>query len=305
MERQKETAFAKINLGLDVLAERPDGYHEVAMIMQTVGICDELEFTVTEPPGIRLRVEPADGGERSTVAGIPDGPANLVWRAAELLMEEAGIKSGLDILLRKRIPAAAGMAGGSSDCAAALRAVNRLFALGLSDRELAERGVRLGADVPYCLTGGTALAEGIGERLTPLPPMPDCSLVIAKPEIGIPTPLIYRNLRLDRLEKHPDIAGMRKAVERGDLDGIAARLGNVLETAAIPLFPEVGRLKRAMTGHGEKGVLMSGSGPTVFAVYAEEETARKAADILRESGFSGQIFVTEPVSGKREGTDGE
>ena len=303
MKQLTHKAYGKINLGLDALAKRPDGYHELAMIMQTVDICDELTFTATEEPGIVLTVEMVsdDSRQQRRLAArqpimVPADQRNLVWRAANLLMEEFQIRQGVKIHLRKRIPVAAGMAGGSSDCAATLKGINRLFGLGLSLTELQERGVKLGADVPYCLLGGTALAEGIGEKLTVLPDMPDCPMVVAKPGIGISTPFVFKHLRVSELESHPDIAGMRRAIEEGSLKGVIDRLGNVLETAAIPHFPIVGELKQAMAELGADGVLMSGSGPTVFGIFPSVDAARKAAKELKEKRLAAQVFVTRPCT---------
>lgn len=302
-------AYGKINLGLDALSKRPDGYHELSMIMQTVDIYDELTFSVTEEPGISLTVEfGTDGGSRLGGAGqrgeeadgqpviIPADQSNLVWRAADLLMKEFDIRQGVSIHLVKRIPVAAGMAGGSSDCAAALKGINQLFDLGLSLTQLQERGVKLGADVSYCLLGGTALAEGIGEKLTVLPDMPDCPMVVAKPATGISTPFVFKQLRVYELESHPDIAGMRRAIEAGDLDGVISRLGNVLETAAIPHFPVVGELKQTMALLGAEGVLMSGSGSTVFGIFSDRLSAEAAATELKDRELAAQVFVTRPCT---------
>ncbi|MBQ4564217.1 MAG: 4-(cytidine 5'-diphospho)-2-C-methyl-D-erythritol kinase [Lachnospiraceae bacterium] len=305
MNQLTRNAYAKINLGLDVLRKRPDGYHELAMVMQTVDICDELTFVVRDEPGIELTVEwSMDGWTKEALEELPKPgesqpvPAdrsNLVWRAAEMLMSEFSVQKGVSIHLVKKIPVAAGMAGGSSDCAATLWGINELFGLGLTGEELQARGVKLGADVPYCVLGGTALAEGIGEILTPLTPMPKCSLVVAKPAVGISTPFVFKQLRLEALREHPDIYGMCEAIKTGDLDGVVERFGNVLETAAIPHYPIVGELKEALAELGAKGVLMSGSGPTVFAVFASEEEAKKAARELTEKALAAQIFVTRPV----------
>ncbi len=305
MNKLKRNAYAKINLGLDALKKRPDGYHELAMVMQTVDICDELTFAVQDEPGIELAVEWSTEGWTDTakenrskpgeVQPVPADRTNLVWRAAELLMNEFGIEKGVSIQLRKKIPVVAGMAGGSSDCAATLLGINELFGLGLTCQELQDRGVKLGADVPYCLLGGTALAEGIGEILTPLPPMPECSLVVAKPAVSVSTPFVFKQLKVNKLEAHPDIAGMCEAICKRDLDGVLARLGNVLETAAIPHFPVVGELKDALWDLGADGVLMSGSGPTVFAIFRSEEGAKAAAGALAETELAAQIFVTKPV----------
>lgn len=305
MNQLTRKAYAKINLGLDALKKRADGYHELAMVMQTVDICDELTFTVKETPGIELYVEwSKDGWTNVTPESflkadegqpVPSDQKNLVWRAADLLMNEFGIKKGVRITLKKRIPVAAGMAGGSSDCAATLHGINELFKLGLSLEELQARGVKLGADVPYCLLGGTALAEGIGEILTPLSPMPECHLVVAKPAVSVSTPFVFKQLRVNELEMHPDITGMCTAIRDNDLDGVISRLGNVLETAAIPHFPVVGDLKKELRRLGADGVLMSGSGPTVFAIFTSEKWAWEAADELKKTGLAAQIFVTRPV----------
>lgn len=310
-------AYGKINLGLDALSKRPDGYHELSMIMQTVDIYDELIFKLSDKPGIRMTEEfrfdtEIDGGEGRMVGNSDDPDSdeaqidlstivradhtNLVWKAANLLMEEFKPEKGVKIHLIKRIPVAAGMAGGSSDCAATLKGLNQLFDLGLSLEELQERGVKLGADVPYCLLGGTALAEGIGEKLTKLPDMPECVLVVAKPSIGIPTPLVFKYLKVYELEEHPDIYGMKTAIEAGDLEGVINRLGNVLETAAIPNFPVVGELKAAMSELGAKGVLMSGSGPTVFGIFPDKSSAEAAAKELKKRELAAQVFVTRPCT---------
>lgn len=305
MNELTRKAYAKINLGLDALKKRPDGYHELAMVMQTVDICDELTFTVKDEPGIALSVEWVtdgwtDAGKASLpkpgeAQPVPADRTNLVWRAADMLMSEFEIEKGVAITLKKAIPVAAGMAGGSSDCAATLMGINELFELGLTREELKERGVKLGADVPYCILGGTALAEGIGEILTPLPPMPECSLVVAKPAVSVSTPFIFKRLRVNELEEHPDIPGMCAAIRERDLDGVISRLGNVLETVAIPHFPVVGELKETLKRLGAAGVLMSGSGPTVFAIYRSREDAKLAAEELKKLDLAAQIYVTQPV----------
>lgn len=220
-------AYAKINLGLDVVRKREDGYHEVRMIMQTVNLYDRIEMDRTEDGVIRTE---------TNLPFVPDGEGNLAWRAAKLLLDEKGIKDGVTIKIRKYIPVAAGMAGGSTDAAAVLVGVNRMFDLGFTKKELMERGVKLGADVPYCIMRGTALSEGIGEILTELPAPPQCHLVIAKPQISVSTKAVYGKLRVNELapEEHPDIDGMMAAIKNGDLDGVIERLGNVLETVTVP-----------------------------------------------------------------------
>lgn len=286
MIRQK--AYAKVNIGLDVLRRRPDGYHELKMIMQTVDIFDDLTFEREREPGIRLRIEGAD---------LPADENNLVYRAAALMMEERQIKEGVAITVTKRIPIAAGMAGGSADAAAAMRGLNALFEMGYATEALRELGVRLGADIPYCITGGTMLSEGIGEVLTPLPAPPECYLVVAKPDIDVSTAFVYQNLRADSLPFHPDIDGMVKALAAGDLGGITDRMENVLETVTVPAYPVIDRIKTRMRELGAENALMSGSGPTVFGIYKEQETAKKAAAIIREEKLAGAVFATRFCEG--------
>ncbi|MCI8358846.1 MAG: 4-(cytidine 5'-diphospho)-2-C-methyl-D-erythritol kinase [Lachnospiraceae bacterium] len=283
MERIVRNAYAKINLGLDVLRRREDGYHEVKMIMQTIGLYDTLTFTRKEEPGIELKIDRA---------GLDTGKGNLICRAAEMLFAEAGISPGVEIFLEKRIPIAAGMAGGSTDAAAALLGLNDLLELGYPLERLQALSVKLGADIPYCLMGGTALAEGIGEVLTKLPAPPPCVLTVAKPDIDVSTKFVYENLHADTLAFHPDIDGMEAAIRNGSLSGITERMGNVLETVTVREYPVIDGIKELMKAAGAENALMSGSGPTVFGIFAEEETARKAAEQIKERGMAGQVFVT-------------
>lgn len=290
MEKILIEAMGKVNLGLDVLRRREDGYHEVRMVMQTVDLCDDLLFERTKKPGIEIETDRE---------GIPVDGRNLVYKAADLLMKRFAVTDGLRVKLRKRIPIAAGMAGGSTDAAAAFVAVNELFELGLGKRELMELAVQVGADVPYCILGGTALAEGIGERLTGLPDAPECTLLIARPDIAVSTKFVYGNLHLDTLERHPDIDGMLKAVYEQDLDAMAARLGNVLESVTVREYPVIEKLKHWMKENGAVNALMSGSGPTVFGIYREKREAQKACALLRESGLAGLVETAELVEGNR------
>ena len=285
-------AYGKINLGLDVIRKRPDGYHEVKMVMQTVSLYDSLRLKKKEEPGIEVR---------TNLPFLPTGPDNLVYRAAELLLKEFGIGEGLFIDLYKKIPVAAGMACGSSDAAAVLVGVNRLFKLRLSRIGLMERGVSLGADIPYCIMRGTALAEGIGEKLTKLPPMPDCAILLAKPPISVSTRFVYGNLRADSLPWHPDIDGMTEALAEGSLSGITARLGNVLETVTIPAHPQIQKIKDVMSENGAEAALMSGSGPTVFGIFKDKETAGRAGRKLRSAGLAKQIYTVRPFNVCRNG----
>lgn len=281
-------AYGKINLGLDVVRKREDGYHEVRMIMQTVNLYDRIEMDRTGDGVIKTE---------TNLPFVPDGESNLAWRAAKLLFDEAGISDGVTIKIRKYIPVAAGMAGGSTDAAAVLVGVNRMFDLGFTKKELMERGVKLGADVPYCIMRGTALSEGIGEILTELPAAPKCHLVIAKPQISVSTKAVYGKLRVNELtpEEHPDIDGMTEAIRNGDLDGVISRLGNVLETVTIPDHPEIAKIKQIMMENDVCGALMSGSGPTVFGIYKDRELAEKACQVLKEaeSGrLTRQVYLT-------------
>lgn len=283
IDKTIQRAYAKINIGLDVLRRRADGYHEVKMIMQTVDIYDELVLERRKEPGIELRMDNSE---------LPSGGDNLICRAADLLFREKEITGGVNISLTKRIPIAAGMAGGSADAAAALRGVNELFDLGYSLTELQALGVGLGADIPYCLAGGTMLSEGIGEILTPLPAPPAAHLVIAKPDINVSTAFVYGNLHADRLAWHPDIDGMIAALQKGDLDGITGRLGNVLETVTVKAHPVIEQIKELLRKQGAENALMSGSGPTVFGIFKEKETAARAAEAVERGQLAKQIFVT-------------
>ena len=280
-------AFAKINLGLDVLGKREDGYHEVRMIMQTIRMYDQLDMLKSVERGIHLT---------TNKKYIPVDENNLVWRAAKLMMDTCGIIEGVSIHLHKVIPVAAGMAGGSSDAAATLVGMNRLFHCGLSKEKLMELGVQIGADVPYCVLRGTALAEGIGEKLTVLPPMPDCWILIGKPGISVSTKYVYTTLDLNTDTVHPDIDGMKKALEDGNLYGITERMGNVLQDVTIPAYPEVERIKEQMKTLGAVNAMMSGSGPTVFGIFDNEEKAQEACQKLRESGSCQQVFLTVPFN---------
>ena len=283
IDKTTQRAYAKINIGLDVLRRRADGYHEVKMIMQTVDIYDELVLERRKEPGIELHMDNSE---------LPSGGDNLICRAADLLFREKKITGGVNISLTKRIPIAAGMAGGSADAAAALRGVNELFDLGYSLKELRALGVGLGADIPYCLAGGTMLSEGIGEILTPLPAPPAAHLVIAKPDINVSTAFVYGNLHADSLAWHPDIDGMIAALQKGDLDGITGRLGNVLETVTVKAHPVIEQIKELLRKQGAENALMSGSGPTVFGIFKEKETAARAAEAVERGQLAKQIFVT-------------
>lgn len=283
MEKISINAMAKINLGLDVLRRRENGYHDVKMVMQTVNIYDTLEFVKLQESKIVVKTDTME---------LPTDENNLIYKATKLLFEKCGVTQGVEITLTKRIPIAAGMAGGSTDAAAALVGINKLFELNLSMDELKEIGVKIGADVPYCIEGGTALSEGIGEILTKLPDAPDCFVVVAKPEISVSTKYVYENLHANELKYHPDIDGMVEAIQKKDLDGVCKRMENVLETVTETKYPIISELKKMLKDAGAENSLMSGSGPTVFAIFKEEETANKALEIVKNSGLAKQSFVT-------------
>lgn len=279
----KLKAYGKINLALDVVKKREDGYHEVCMIMQTVNIFDRIEIRKTKSPGIKIK---------TNLYYLPTNEDNIVYQSAKLLMEEFNISQGITIDLKKYIPVAAGMGGGSSDAAAVLYGINKMFHLGLSKDELMKRGVKIGADVPYCLLRGTALAQGIGEILTPLPPLPKCNLLVAKPNISVSTKSVYGKLKVDELENHPDIDGMIESIKEQDLYGVANCLGNVLEDVTIPDHPVISELKEFMIDNKALNALMSGSGPTVFGIFDDEKLARKAYEQLKKKKLVKQLYLT-------------
>ena len=275
-------ALAKINLGLDVLGKRENGYHDVRMVMQTIYLYDNVTITRTKEPGIQVE---------TNLFFLPVDENNLAYRAAKMLIEEFDIKEGVHITLEKHIPVAAGMAGGSSNAAAVLVGMNQLFQLGLSREELMERGVLLGADVPYCVMRGTVLAEGIGEVLTPLPPLPKCYVLIAKPGISVSTKVVYEKLDSGKIENHPDIDGLLEGLEKQDIRQIAEAMGNVLERVTIEDYPVIEKIKDAMKEAGALNAMMSGSGPTVFGIFEDRKTAREAQIKLREMNIAKQVYL--------------
>ena len=278
-------AYAKINLGLDVIRRMENGYHELKMIMQTINLYDTLTITIQEQPGIQLT---------SNHSYLPTNENNLVVKAAKLMIDTYGVEQGVTIDLEKHIPVAAGMAGGSADAAATLKGMNELFGLGATMEDLKQLGVTLGADIPYCIMEGTALSEGIGEILTRLPAMPQCYIVIVKPNISVSTKFVYQNLVLDDSIVHPDIDGIVASIEDGNLSGIVERLGNVLETVTIPKYPKVEDIKHKMKQMGALGALMSGSGPTVFGIFDNHTSAKKCYDSFKKGPYRSQTFLTLP-----------
>lgn len=276
-------APAKINLALDVLHKRPDGFHEVEMIMTTIDLADRIELMERKDGEIRIL---------SQNRFVPDDQRNLAYQAAKLLKDEFNVRTGVSIGIDKVIPVAAGLAGGSSDAAATLRGLNELWNLGLSLDELAVLGARIGSDVSFCVYGGTALATGRGERIQELPAPPNCWVILAKPTIGVSTADVYRNLRLDGV-KHPNIQAMVNAIKQQSYDDVCANMGNVLESVTLPMHPEVQQIKEQMIRFGADAVLMSGSGPTVFGLVQYESRLQRVYNGLR--GFCDQVFAVRLV----------
>lgn len=294
MKQIELKALAKINLGLDVLGRRENGYHDVRMVMQSIYLYDDVKIERVERPGIEVR---------TNLYFLPTDENNIAYKAAAMLMEEFGIKEGVIITLDKHIPVAAGMAGGSSNAAAVLFGVNRMFELGLTREELMERGVKLGADVPYCIMRGTVLAEGIGEELTVLPAMPKCTVLIAKPSISVSTKVVYEALDAKAIIEHPDIDGLIAGLEKGDLHQVAVAMGNVLEDVTVPMHPVIDDIKNEMKAAGALNAMMSGSGPTVFGLFENKMQAKKAQETIREKALAKQVYVTN-IHGARRTENG-
>lgn len=282
MDKLELKALGKINLGLDVLGKRENGYHDVRMVMQTVYLYDQIRIERMKEPGIHLS---------SNLFYLPVNENNLAYRAADLLMKECQIREGVRITLDKHIPVAAGMAGGSSNAAAVLFGMNRMFSLGFTMEELMERGVTLGADVPYCILRGTVLAEGIGEKLTPLPAMPKCYVLLAKPPISVSTKAVYEKLDSHEIAEHPNIDGIIGGLKRQNLDEVAAGMGNVLEKVTIEEYPVIDKIKSVMCREGALNAMMSGSGPTVFGIFEDKNRARAAAQKIKETQLTKQVYV--------------
>lgn len=283
MDKITVNAYAKINLGLDVTGRRSDGYHTVKMIMQTIQLYDKLTVTLTRQPDIHIK---------SNLAYLPVNENNLVYAAADLFRRTYNIKSGIHINLVKRIPVAAGMAGGSADAAATLHAMNRLFETGVPLDELQKLGLTLGADVPFCLMNGTALSEGIGEILTPLMPPPPCRVLIVKPSFSISTRMVYEKLD-SGISHHPDIDGILDSISNPDINKMCSCLENVLETVSVEMYPEISQIKSKMLELGANGSLMSGSGPTVFGLFTDNAAAEKAFYEFKVSSYGRQTFLVD------------
>ena len=287
----KLKSLAKINLGLDVLGRRENGYHDVRMVMQTIYLYDNVTLQKKETPGIDLK---------TNLFYLPVDEKNIAYKAAKMLMDEFQIEGGISITLDKHIPVAAGMAGGSSNAATVLVGMNRLFHLGLTEEELMERGVKLGADVPYCVMRGTALAEGIGEELTQLPPLPKCYVLIAKPAISVSTKVVYEKLDAHEIEDHPDIDGILEGLEAEDIEKIAASMGNVLERVTIEDYPIIEEIKETMKEEGALNAMMSGSGPTVFGIFNDRKLGRQAQRRIRQNGLTKQVYLVNVHNNRRK-----
>ncbi len=290
MDKLDLKALGKINLGRDALGRRENGYHDVRMVMQTIYLYDQIRIEKAKEPGIQIY---------TNLIYLPVNENNLAYRAADLLMKEFGIKEGVKITLDKHIPVAAGMAGGSSNAAAVLYGINRMFSLGLTQKELMVRGVSLGADVPYCIMRGTVLAEGIGEVLTPLAAMPRCYVLIAKPPISVSTKVVYEKLDSHKIEVHPDIDGIIDGLKLHDLRKVAACMGNVLENVTIEEYPVIEDIKKIMIREGALNAMMSGSGPTVFGLFDDKRRARQAAFGIKERQLARQTYVTSVHNARR------
>ena len=293
MDTIRLKARAKINLGLDVVRRREDGYHEVKMVMQMLRLYDQIDIEKTQESGILVR---------SNLSFLPTDERNIAYKAAKVMIDQFGLEQGVIIRIEKHIPVAAGMAGGSTDCAAVLYGMNKLFGLRLNQKKLREIGVKLGADVPYCLMRQTALSEGIGEILTPISPLQDCPILIAKPSVSVSTRHVYEHLKLDEQTMHPDIDGIVTALADGDLYGVTDRMANVLETVTVPEHPVIDEIKKQMMAAGAVNALMSGSGPTVFGIFDDEEKAKKACEDMKASGLARQIYLTRPFNQKIKDT---
>lgn len=291
MEKLELKSLAKINLGLDVLGKRENGYHDVRMVMQTIYLYDEITIERKEEPGIHVE---------TNLFFLPVNEHNIAYQAAEILMKEFDLPGGVWIHLKKHIPVAAGMAGGSSNAAAVLFGMNKLFSLGLNERQMMERGVKLGADVPYCIMRGTVLAEGIGEKLTVLNPMPKCYILVAKPPISVSTKLVYDKLDAKEIQQHPDIDGIIDGLKAGDIEQVASSMGNVLEGVTVEEYPVIEEIKNTMKEMGALNAMMSGSGPTVFGIFKERRYAKKAAQEIQKKKLAKQVYLTNVHNTRRQ-----
>lgn len=284
---------AKINLTLDVVGKRDNGYHDLEMIMQTVNLYDTIYIRKTKVLGVRLK---------SNYSWLPTNEKNIAYKAAELFFKESGINGGVAIEITKRIPVAAGLAGGSTDAAATLVGLNRLYETHYSKEKLMEMGLKLGADVPFCIVRGTMLAEGIGEKLTPLPPMPTTYVVLLKPPFSASTAAVYKNLDVNNIQKHPETQVVIQALKDGNVQEIAKNMSNVLEQVTISMYPEIAKIKEEFIEQGAMGTMMSGSGSTVFGLFETEEAAQKACKYFKVKHDIREVYVTTTYSPSSDNT---
>ena len=283
MDKLALKALGKINLGLDVLGVRENGYHDVRMVMQTVYLYDDVILKRRREPGIEVE---------SNLYFLPTDEHNIAYKAARLLMDEFQIQDGVSITLKKHIPVSAGMAGGSSNAAAVLFGMNQMFKLGLKEPQLMKRGVALGADVPYCIKRGTVLAEGIGEELTVLPSIPKCYILIAKPPISVSTKWVYERIDAEKDLKHPDIDGVIAGLHQGDIKKVSASMGNILEEVTVKAYPVIEEIKNCMKASGALNAIMSGSGPTVFGIFGSRTSAKAAYRSIKQQKLAKQVYLT-------------
>lgn len=278
---------AKINLTLDVVGKRENGYHDLQMIMQSINLYDTIQIRKTKTEGVRLT---------ANYSWLPTNEKNIAYRAAELFFEESGIRGGVAIEITKRIPVAAGLAGGSTDAAATLVGLNRLYETYYSKQKLMEMGLKLGADVPFCILRGTMLAEGIGEELTSLPSIPYTHVVIVKPPVSVSTATVYKNLNLDTIKKHPNTETVIQALEQRDVQQIAQNMANVLEEVTIPMHPIIEEIKEGLMAQGAMGAMMSGSGSAVFGLFNTKEAAQRAAKYFKVNCGMREVYATTTYS---------
>lgn len=287
MERIKLFAKAKINLALDVVERLDSGYHNLEMIMQTIGLSDTIEIKKTFTNDIKLK---------TNVYWLPTDYTNLVYKAAKYLKDEYNIKYGIHIELNKKIPSCAGLGGGSADCAATLIGIRNLFGLKISNNKLLDISKNFGADVPFCLKRGTCLAEGIGEKLTPLNNMPNCYILVVKPNVNISTSVIFENLNLSKIKERPDIEKIIYYIDKNDIEGVSKNLCNVLESVSIEKYPIIKQIKENMLENGALGSLMSGSGSAVFGIFKNKKQVAIAKNNIERTLNIKEVFTTKPFN---------
>lgn len=276
-------AYAKINLSLDIVGKREDGYHLLEMIMQTIDIYDEITIE-KQNKGITIKCNKPY---------VPTNEKNLAYKAASLFMEKYNIKDGVNIYIKKNIPVCAGLAGGSTDGAAVLKIMNRLFNINASTEELMEMSLKLGADVPYCIKGGTALCEGIGEKVTELKPFKDKILVLVKPPFGVSTKSVYQEFNIDKAKSHPDTKSIIKYIEEDNLKFVCNNMKNLLENVTLKKHKILINIKEEMRYLGASGTMMSGSGPTIFAFFDDMQKAQRCFEKMKEN--YNDVFITRTI----------